>query len=208
MAKVGGIFKVCGKIGNTVFMEMGGKSYARTLPINVRDPQTPSQLACRARFHAAVSFYQRLHATSMKAVWKQSGARVKLSGFNLFMKVNLKMFSPEGEIVDFDGLRLAVGNRTEPRDLSAAVDDRGRLTLRWTPSDGNVVLNADDRLHVVLLYGDRLFSPVVVEGVQACRGDGGTTIDAGIRPGVALHVYAFFSSPGGDAFSDSKHVAV
>lgn len=208
MARIGSIFKISGKVGNTIFMERNGKCFARSKPAEVRNPNTPEQQAVRGRFRTAVKFYQRLNATSLHEVWKQAGDRARMSGFNLFMKTNLKMFDDKGQIADFDGLRLAAGNRPGAWGLTAMADGAGRVRLRWELDDGRVVVNGDDRLVVALLYGDRLFSPVVAKGAPALRREKTAVVEVERRPGAELHLYCFFVSPGGDAFSDSQHVAV
>ena len=125
-----------------------------------------------------------------------------------FMKTNLKMFDDKGQIADFDGLRLAAGNRPGAWGLTAAADGAGRMRLRWELDDDRVVVNGDDRLMVALLYGDRLFSPVVAKGAPALRREKTAVVEVERRSSVELHLYCFFVSPGGDAFSDSQHVAV
>ena len=208
MAKIGSIFKISGKIGNTIFVERQGKCFARSKPTEINNPNTAEQQAVRGRFRTAVTFYQRLNTTSLHDVWKQAGNRIKMSGFNLFMKTNLKMFNEKGEIADLDGLRLAVGNRPGAWELTATANEKGQVTLRWTLDDSRVVVNGDDRLMVALLYGDRLFSPVMAEGVAALRREKTATFNVARCPGVTIHLYCFFVSPGGDAFSDSQHMTV
>ena len=56
------------------------------------------------------------------------------------MKTNLKMFDDKGQIADFDGLRLAAGNRPGAWGLTAA-DGAGRVRLRWELDDDRVVVN-------------------------------------------------------------------
>ena len=102
------------------------------------------------------------------------------------MKTNLKMFDDKGQIADFDGLRLAAGNRPGAWGLTAAADGAGRMRLRWELDD------------------DR----VVAKGAPALRREKTAVVEVERRSSVELHLYCFFVSPGGDAFSDSQHVAV
>lgn len=208
MAEISSIFKIKGRIGNTIFSVRNGKYYARAVPASVSNPNTEKQQAVRDRFRVAVRFYQRLKETPLDEVWRRSGKNAKLTGFALFMRENLKMFDHRGKIVDYDGLRLATGNRDGVYDLSASVDDGNRVTLRWAGADDSAYLDQDDRLMVVLLRGDRAFSPEVVEEVQVTRGEGMAVFPLYRVKDVPVHVYCFFVSPSFSTFSNSQHVVV
>ena len=208
MARVSSMFKIRGRIGNTIFVGRNGKCYARAVAEKVTNPNTLKQQVVRARFRVALRFYQRLKDTPLGEIWRMSGKRAKLTGYTLFMKVNLNMFDHEGKIVDFDGLRLAVGNRCDARGLSASLDDAGQVTLRWADGEEDAYMGENDRLMVALLYDDRLFSPEVVEDLNATRRDGSVSFELPRVTGVAVHLYCFFISPGGEYISDSQHVVI
>ncbi|MBC5623549.1 DUF6266 family protein [Butyricimonas hominis] len=208
MAEVSSIFKIRGRIGNTIFVGRNGKCYARAVATKVTNPNTPKQQMVRARFRVALRFYQRLKDTPLGEIWRLSGKRAKLTGYTLFMRENLNMFDHEGRIVDFDGLRLAVGNRCDARDIEVSLDDSGQVTLRWGDDDEDLYLGENDRLMVALLYGDRLFSPEVVDDLKAVRRDGTVTFRLPRIKDVEVHLYCFFVSPGDEYVSDSQHLKV
>lgn len=206
MAEVSSIFKIRGRIGNTIFVGRNGKCYARAVAEKVTNPNTPKQQVVRARFRVALRFYQRLKDTPLGEIWRMAGKRAKLTGYTLFMRENLNMFDHEGKIVDFDGFRLAVGNRCDARDLSASLDDAGQVTLRWSDGEEDAYTGENDRLMVALLYGDRLFSPEVVEDLNATRRDGSVSFKLPRAKDTEVHLYGFFISPGGEHISDSQHL--
>lgn len=206
MAEVSSIFKIRGRIGNTIFVGLNGKCYARSVATRVTNPNTPKQQMVRARFRVALRFYQRLKDTSLGEIWRLSGKKAKLTGYTLFMKENLSVFDHEGKIVDFDRLRLAVGNRCEARAFAVSLDGAGQVVIRWENDDKEVCPGEDDRLMVVLLYGDRLFSPEVVEDLEAVRRDGVATFRLARTEDVDVHLYCFFVSPRGEYISDSQHL--
>ena len=208
MAEVSSIFKIRGRIGNTIFVGRNGKCYARAVATKVTNPNTPKQQMVRARFRVALRFYQRLKDTPLGEIWRLSGKRAKLTGYTLFMRENLNMFDHEGRIVDFDGLRLAVGNRCDARDIEVSLDDSGQVTLRWGDDDEDLYLGENDRLMVALLYGDRLFSPEVVDDLKAVRRDGTVTFRLPRIKDVEVHLYCCFVSPGDEYVSDSQHLKV
>lgn len=208
MADVCSIFKIRGRVGNTIFTERNGKCYARAVASSVKNPNTPKQQAVRNRFRVAVRFYQRLKETPLNEVWKSAGKKAKLTGFALFMRENLRMFNDQGKIADYDGLRLAVGSRYGAYDLSASSKEQNRVTLCWMGDAESAYLDCDDRLMVVVLHEDRAFSPEVVEGLHARREDGTVTFELCRREGVPVHLYCFFVASGNTAFSDSQHVVI
>lgn len=208
MAEVSSIFRVKGRIGNTIFSGRNGKCYARAVATSVKNPNTPKQQVSRARFRVAVRFYQRLKDTPLGEVWKQAGKKAKLTGFTLFIKVNLNMFDHEGKIVDYDGLRLAVGNRGEEYRLSASVDEAGQVTISWSGGKEDNYLGSNDRLMVAYLYGDRSFSPEVVPDLNVTRREGTATFELLRLRKVPIHLYCFFVAPEGENYSNSQHLII
>lgn len=206
MAKSTNVFKIRGRVGNVVFCERDGKVYVRTLPLKVKDPQTEKQMAVRNRFRTAVAFYQQLRQSPVGEMWSRTASLEQTSSSALFMRKNLKMFNPNGEIDNFDGLLLATGSRMTVNDLSASVDANDRVTLTWRGGQANHYLDNEDRLHVVVLYSDRTFSPQLVEGVEARRGEGSATFRLERGKDESVHVYCFFEDPVKGTFSDSQHV--
>ena len=141
-------------------------------------------------------------------MWKQAGKKARLTGFTLFIKVNLNMFDHEGKIVDYDGLRLAVGNRGEEYRLSACMDEAGRVTISWSGGEKDSYLGSDDRLMVAYLYGDRSFSPEVVPDLNVTRREGAATFELLRLRKVPIHLYFFFVAPGEENFSNSQHLII
>ena len=206
MAEVSSIFKIRGRIGNTIFVGRNGKCYARAVASNVTNPNTQKQQVVRVRFRVAVRFYQRLKDTPLGEIWRLSGRRAQLTGYTLFMKENLNKFNHEGQIVDFDGFRLAVGNRCEAYGLSADLDEAGQVTLRWAEAEEDIYTGEHDRLMVVLLYGDRLFSPEVVIDLNVTRRERMAMFRLPRSKNVEVHLYCFFVSLGGESISNSQHL--
>ena len=208
MAEVCSIFKIRGRVGNTIFTGRNGKYYARAVASSVKNPNTPKQQVVRNRFRVAVRFYQRMKETPLGGIWNLAGIRVKLTGFALFMSENLRMFDHLGRITDYDGLHLATGNRCGVCCLSAAMTGENRVTLRWAGDIEDMYPDRDDQLMVVVLHEDRAFSPEVVEGLHVRRMEGTVTFELNRREGVPVHLYCFFVAPGNTAFSESQHVVV
>ena len=208
MAEVSSLFKIRGKVGNTVFCTMNGKTFARALAVNRNDPNTPKQQAVRSRFRVAVRFYQKLKETSLRDVLDVSAKGTRMNGFSLFMKMNLEAFKANGKIGDFSLLQFSAGKRRGVYELEAEVDAEDRVTLRWEADTWDGFGDADDGLTVVLLYGNRSFSPVVMEGIGAKRLDEKVTFPLTRRKGTRVHIYCFFGTPDRKAFSNTQYLKI
>ena len=88
------------------------------------------------------------------------------------------------------------------------MDAEDRVTLRWEADTWDGFGDADDGLTVVLLYGNRSFSPVVVEGIGAKRLDEKVTVPLTRRKGTRVHIYCFFGTPDRKAFSNTQYLKI
>lgn len=88
------------------------------------------------------------------------------------MRKNLNAFDHQGKIADFGKLRLSVGSRQGVPCFSVSREDGCAVTLRWASGEKDSCIVWSDRLMIVALYGDRLFSPQVSEDIRAIRKDG------------------------------------
>lgn len=206
MAEVSSLFKISGRVGNTVFVQRNGKCYARSVALDVHNPNTLKQQLVRFRFRVAARFYQRFKDTLLGDVWRQCGRKAGLSGYTFFMRENLNAFDHQGKIADFDKLRLSVGNRQGVPCFSVSREDGCVVTLRWASGGEETCIVGNDRLMVVALYGDRQFSPEVLEDIRALRKDGVATFQLPRLGEVDVHLYCFFVSPTMEQVSDSQHL--
>lgn len=195
-----------GKIGNTVFYQVGKQTRARSASAEYKDANTLKQRECRSQLRVATRFYQHLLATLLRDVWRVAVGGMSGSGYNFFMKLNMKVFKPNGKIADFSLLQLAVGMLPNVNNLTGKVDEEEVVTLLWDESAGLAPTRADDRLVVVVLYANRSFSPVSIEGVQAVRGDGRATFRLTRKRGEAAHLYCFFEARDRGAYSTNQYI--
>lgn len=195
-----------GKIGNAIFYRVGRTSRVRSVPAEYLDANTPQQQENRSRLRIATRFYQRLMETILRDVWKVAAGKSGANGFNFFMKENMMVFKPNGKISDFSRLQLGVGMMQKVDHLVATVGDDDTVTLTWELDADLPSARKDDRLQVVVLYGNRSFTPVFVETGGVTRGDGKTTFRLERKRGTAAHVYCFFREKEGKAYSTSQYL--
>ena len=181
-----------GRLGNLIFYKVKGVTRIRSVPLMVHNPETPAQQAVRKRLIAAVQFYRRLKDTPLKAVWQVAARDTPVNGYNLFLKRNIHAFN-DRTLGMPSALSMTCGSLPRMNDLRMA---------------GRSDRTAGDWLEVVALFERRMYSPVWLKEVQACRGDKKAEIDLEQESFHQVHLYCFFRSPDGGAFSDSAYVCV
>ncbi len=208
MARVSSVFRLKGRVGNIVFCERGGKLYMRALPSVVRNPKTAKQEAVRSKFRVAVEFYQRVKESPIGRIWNESAKGIAVNGYALHMKLNVKAFKEDGKIRDFSQIHFTAGKRQCVYDLVGKMDEEGQVVLCWDGDSGEEEPEMDDRLGVIVIYGNREFMPMVVEGVEARRCDGGASFRVDREAGVKVHLYCFFVSDKGMEYSNSQYICL
>ncbi|MBS7156400.1 MAG: hypothetical protein KH112_12445 [Sanguibacteroides justesenii] len=153
----------------------------------------------------ALRFYQQLKETLLKEVWKNEGHRQKTNGYALFMKRNIHVFTPEGKIADFSRLQIGIGRRQDVNNMAYSVSPEDKVTLQWDDNSGSPTAKATDRLIVVVLYGNRSFTPVVLDHLPFLREDEIATFSLQRKKGIKAHIYCFFASQDYTHFSNDKY---
>ena len=98
-----------GRIGNSVFYRVGPATRVRSVTSSYTDANTTRQQESRSRLRVAVRFYQRLVEVELQKPWFLVARGSGKSGYNLFMKLNMMVFKPNGRIGDFARLQLTIG---------------------------------------------------------------------------------------------------
>ncbi|MCP3925072.1 MAG: hypothetical protein GY714_21045 [Desulfobacterales bacterium] len=92
-----GIFGgVSGKIGNLVGASWKGINYLRTMPLSVANPNTAAQQTQRSKFGHAVALSKIILVSVIKPLLDRFASQE--SGFNVWIRNNLKNFDIEGVI--------------------------------------------------------------------------------------------------------------
>lgn len=196
-----------GRLGNLIFYKVKGVTRIRSVPLMVRNPKTLAQQSVRKRLIAAVQFYRRLKDTPLKVVWQLAARDMPINGYNLFLKRNIHAFN-DCTLVTPSALSMTCGRLPRMNDLRVAGRSDRTVTLAWNNSLEMEGRPAADRLQVVALFDRRMYSPVWLKGVQACRGDRKAVIDLEQENIHQAHLYCFFCLPDGSAFSASAYVCV
>ena len=197
-----------GRIGNSVFYRVGPATRVRSVTSSYTDANTTRQQESRSRLRVAVRFYQRLVEVELQKPWFLVAQGSGKSGYNLFMKLNMMVFKPNGRIGDFARLQLTIGRLQKANHLVACVGEQDMVSLTWERGESLPSAGEGDELVVVVLYADRSFSPELVKTSGETRGDGKATFRLQRKRGTAAHLYCFFREKDGKAYSPSQHVRI
>ena len=196
-----------GRVGNLVFYSVRGETRVRSLPLVKRTLRSPEQEMNRRRLIVAVRFYQRLKTLRLRDVWREATRETVINGYNLFLKQNLHVFN-EHTLFDPAGLSMTAGTLPRMNGLTLVSQVVDEITVAWKNSlemDGE---RTHDRLCAVVLFEGRMYTPVWLEGIEACRRNRRATFGLGRVPSGRAHLYCFFASPDGQAYSPSDYLCV
>ncbi len=196
-----------GRVGNVVFYRVKGRTYIRSVPLKYRDANTAMQRSHRLRLMVATRFYQRLQRTFLIDVWRLAAGELAMNGFNLFMKMNLQVFNTR-TLFEPPRLKMSFGVLPRLNHPEAEVREGNRIQLTWNYWESGEGAHVGDRLCVVALFEGRMYSPVVLQGFTARRQDYATVLDLGAAWRRRAHLYCFFASPDGGAYSPSDYLCV
>ena len=184
-----------GRIGNSVFYRVGPATRVRSVTSSYTDANTTRQQESRSRLRVAVRFYQRLVEVELQKPWFLVAQGSGKSGYNLFMKLNMMVFKPNGRIGDFARLQLTIGRLQKANHLVACVGEQDMVSLTWERGESLPSAGEGDELVVVVLYADRSFSPEYIK-------------TGGDKRGTTAHLYCFFREKNGKAYSPSQYVEI
>ena len=197
-----------GKIGNSIFYRVGSVTRVRSAASKYTDANTSKQRESRSRLRVAIRFYRRLAGTELREAWYLAAKGMGKSGYNLFLKLNMMIFKPDGKIGDFARLQLTVGRLQKVNHLVVRVDEGDVVSVAWEREEDLPSAGKEDKFMVAVLYADRSFSPEFVKTSGETRGDGKATFRLQRKRGTAAHLYCFFREKDGKAYSPSQHVRI
>ena len=207
MALIENVFGMNGKFGDWVMCRRGGKTYVKRRT-KIQAPATEMQEAARRRWKATVRFYQQLPTEAREFLNRVARVNGTWSGYNFFLKENLKVLTEDGEITDLGLLQFSAGTRARVGSLEGRRTEEGRVELWWDNSPMTDEEEGEDRLVVIAVAENRMFSPMMAEGVDACRKDGIAWFPIAGKEKRRAHLYCCFVAPDGEGFSRTQHVEV
>jgi len=204
MARVNNIIgkALSGRIGNIVFVNLGGSTYARSLPRERKPSEwSTDQKKHRKCFAGVVKYASRMMVPFIKPIWNIAEPNSK-RGFNQFVKANKPAFGTNGNVIDPGLLRFSAGSLPLPAGLNAILSTLQSkiIAVNWKNQiAGSAVSN--DRLMVVFYNTHELLVPVET---GFTRKDEQTQIPIPENHGKEIYLYLFFKSEDESLYSNEQ----
>jgi len=196
---------VSGKIGNTVFYQLNGKSYVRAAPSKKRESWTEEQQLYRQRISKVSALWRSLKSEQMSKIWNT--AAENMNSYAWFLKLNMPALAMDGTLIDSKLIRVTDGKLPIPQRLRAErmADNPTTINVSWLNDAHTRPERLTDAL-MVQSYADGHFSAITATGLQ--RSNLGGTFTLPLQPSNASHVYLLMASGDGKEYSESVCVEV
>lgn len=201
-----GLLKTCrGKLGDIIFYQLKGKTCLRTRVDREKIKFNSGQLAQQERMASASIFYRAVKAVGMHYCWQTAARNMQWTGYNLFLHCNLPVFTGEGNIGDFDKLQLSTGKLPLPDKMNIGREGESEWKIGWDNTAHSPGASENDRFLAVVMKREDVFTiklPVVGDYRRKhCR----AIIRLPPELREFIHLFCYFCSDTGDAFSVSRH---
>jgi len=196
---------VSGKIGNVVFVRMGGESYVRSAPKRTKESWSGVQNLYRKRLCSISALWRSIRNIEIQKIW--TTAAVKMTGYNLFIKKNMDALSISGDLIDPKLIQVSDGSLPIPLLKLSSLPENPRYAIYWKNDINLAKQRLTDSL-MFMTYSDLHFSTPTATGVT--RANIGCVLDKPpIDPLSKLgHVYFFFQNSQQTLFSPSVSLEI
>lgn len=207
--KSGALLGAHGRYQGMVVFQKGNKTYGRALPSYDGNADSPSRKVQNARLAAAVTHYQTIKETFLYHAWRMEATRREvISGYNLFLKENIKAYNTDYTVGDFRLLTLVAGALQVPFQMQQQEAPAGVLSITWEASPWVSRQRNEDAFMLAVIYDDEPFRVEIIENTGITRLDGTATIPLAKAGAGEAHVYAFFTNEKRDAFTNNVYFNV
>lgn len=197
-----------GKVDGMIIYNVGKKTYARKKPEHVHDPKTEKQMRQRAKFPAIQAFYQSVKMSVLKDVFDVAAREEeKRSGYHLFMHLNIRAFDKDN-FIDYSLLHLSSGCQQLAYSLELVGVQGNRVEFSWSDNTASLTAQASDRLMVATVFDEDPYRAVVLDDVNAVRGDCWASVALPGEGWKNAHLYCFFGTEDRKRFSASKYFKI
>ena len=197
--------RLSGQMGRVIYYQVGDSLYARTTPGQVKDCRSELQLYYRERMRKTATFYGVIRQTWLARIWQMLGVAEHRSGYNLFLKANMRAFNGEGLLYDL--VHFSAGSLFLPSEFRGCREgDKVRLTWK----NENVVRgeHVRDELWCVVMTEDMKFRIITPESMGCIRQDEEVEIELLEERGKKVHLYCFFGPVNRCDFSENLHLVL
>jgi hypothetical protein len=192
---------ISGKIGNVVYVQMDGKTYARAVPNRKKDSWSEKQQLHRKRFRAVNDFCHKILEEPLRKIWNKASPTGR--GYPLFVKTNMPIFALDGSMTDIGLLQLTVGKLHLPQalKLERVAGDDLLVEVSWKNDPRLEGERLRDELMAFSSNG-RIYSEILATGIH--RSTLGGTFQLPELHFPATHLWLFFASEDKEGYSESQ----
>jgi hypothetical protein len=191
-------------VGGIVLVQFNGSTYMRRAPQRPRNSWTPDQLLHRQRFSKVNQFCKQFKDSLIPQIWND--AAIRMSGYALFLKTNMRAFAPDGSLADPKKIVLSTGKLPLPEGLHAqrTAPEGTILQVSWLRD----LHRGGNTLQEELMFisaADGRYSEITATGLLRMDRGGSFELPASalpLAPGP-LHIYLFFASKDRRNYSES-----
>lgn len=194
-----------GKIGEIVFCYIKGRQYLRQSPRKGQHTIQPTQQLQMNRMRACVSFYHANMDTPIPDIWKLVAREVISTGYNLFVKTNIKLFNMDHHIGDYSRLQLTCGVLEMPYEWSIRRVAPDHIQLKWHCCQPMTEERKNDRLQAFWLKDNGSFEIEIFPLPEIRRESEEAVLPLPAETDTDWHLYLYFANFEKTAFSGNKY---
>lgn len=194
-----------GKVGTVVGAFWKGIPYIRGLAPNITDPQTPAQMAQRARMAFVVGFLKPSLAFLRVGYRAFANGQSAFNAATSYVSQNAVTGTSPNYSIDYANALVSRGSLTGVEGGTAS-ENTGNIVVSWTDNSDEGFALSDDEALILMYNPTKAESKVVLEsGVTRSAGTASVAIP-GHFSGDAVHVFLAFRRPDGSMISDSTYL--
>lgn len=201
-----------GKIGDMVFYQRNGQTYARRAPTpkssGKQKERSEKQKASTTRFQLLQRLYAYYKRSISADIWRVAAREKGRMAHNLFYSENYGCFDGKGQLVKPELLRFSAGSLLLPPGLRVERTGDGVFRATWEAEEEWETCAGTDRLLAGVVYPSLMPSMYRALESSGTRGELAGTFRVRTDLGPTAHVYLFFGREDGTAYSPSLHFLV
>lgn len=198
--------RISGRVGNAIFYRVRGRTCVRSCPLSYRDANTPAQQLQRMKLKDIATFYHVLKPTVISIIWRKFALGTSLSGYNLFVRENIRAFDGMGGII-FENLHFSKGKLPSAENMKLVRGSDRVVRLTWENLSACSRKRMTDPLMVVVVAADASFYLLTPPGFRVNREQKWAEIPLEEQE-QPQHVYYFFAAEKMDGFSNDIHFEI
>ncbi|RGV36646.1 hypothetical protein DWW18_00125 [Butyricimonas virosa] len=207
--KSGLLKDACGRHDGMVIYKKRGKTFGRKLPSYDGNVDSPTRAKQNARLSSVVTLYQSVKNTFLVYSWNREATNRDISsGYNLFVKENIKAFDSDYNVGDFALLKFTLGDLQIPFQFRQQQAPEGIFSITWDTTPWICDRRNKDKLILAIIYDNEPFRIQIIENTGISRNDGIANIPLEQPEATEAHVYAFFTNTDRDSFTNSLYYRV